>query len=344
MNLKAGRGINTLKFKFQVKQITIIEEPFLQTWGGFFVFTIQQKEIDIKMKRISLEKIILDNEINPREHMNQEYIVELVEAIQGEATIPPIIVFKRDKKNYLSDGFHRYEAHRKAGEDKIEVEIREGGKRKAILFACGVNADHGLRRTNADKRFVVTKLLKDKKWGQWSDGKIAKRCAVSQAFVSKLKRELTQNGFEFPTSRLGANGKIIDTKNIGKRESSHGTGSTTKYTKTVKLNTADLANDNLDIETDDNSDVKKEKKKEGSNKRTDTKSNSTHKISKKEISQTAQQISNLSSRLSILNAMLQENERWTNHRTKKLVKIKNELDTAYTYLTEFIENIIENFN
>jgi len=292
----------------------------------------------MKIETLSLEKIKIDNEINPRKQPNEEYIDELVEAIQGGAKIPPLVVFRKDKNNYLVDGFHRYAAYRKVEEDKIKVEIHEGGKREAILFACSANAKHGLRRTNADKRLVVTKLLKDEKWRKWSDGHIAEHCAVSQAFVSKVKRELTQNGFEFPDRRMGRNRKNIDTKNIGKRKSTD--RDATKNTESFNLDTANLADDDLNIETDDNSETEKKK----SNKHTDTKSNNIYKLSKKEISQTTGHISNLTSRLTTLNTMFQEAKRWTNQRAKKLVKIKNELDTAYTYLTEVIENIIENSN
>jgi hypothetical protein len=340
MNLMVGRGINYRKFEFQENTLQKLKSRSCTIRGGFLFSTIEQKEIEMTIEIISLEQIKINNEINSRKHPNEEYIEELVEAIQGGAKIPPLVVFRKYKNNYLVDGFHRYEAYRKVRKDKIKVEIHDGGKRKATLFACGANAKHGLRRTNADKRLVVTKLLKDKKWRKWSDGKIAHRCAVSQAFVSKVKRELTQNDFEFPTSRITKNGKTMDTENIGKRKSTDGIGNTTKSTESFNLDTTDLTNDDSGVESDDNSENKKEK----SNKRTNTTSNSTHKLSKKEIAQTTQQISNLTKRLAKLNTMFQESKRWTNQRTKKLRKIKNELDTAYTYLTEAIENIVENSN
>ncbi len=53
------------------------------------------------------------------------------------------------------------------------------GKRDAILYACGANATNGIRRTNADKRQAVERLLTDEKWSLWSNVTIAKHCLVS---------------------------------------------------------------------------------------------------------------------------------------------------------------------
>jgi hypothetical protein len=63
--------------------------------------------------------------------------------------------------------------------------------RDAILYAVCANASHGLKRTNRDKRNAAMTLLKDPKWSAWSDGEIARRCAVTQQFVSKLRSSLT---------------------------------------------------------------------------------------------------------------------------------------------------------
>lgn len=58
-------------------------------------------------------------------------------------------------------------------------------------MAC--NAQHGKRRTNADKRRSVMRLLEDEKWGKWSDREIAKRCGVGNRMVSDTRRSLCQN-------------------------------------------------------------------------------------------------------------------------------------------------------
>ena len=71
--------------------------------------------------------------------------------------------------------------------------MRTAGAALGIFFhscSVGCNAAHGQRRSNDDKRLAVSKLLKDKKWGKWSDREIAKRCHVSHTFVDNLRTSL----------------------------------------------------------------------------------------------------------------------------------------------------------
>jgi hypothetical protein len=102
------------------------------------------------------------------------------------------------------------------------VNIYEGTQRDAILHAVGANANHGLRRTNADKIKAVLTLLKDSEWRQWSDTEIAKKCRVSQPFVSNKRKELTNNGYEWSSTRKCADGRIMETSNIGAKTNSEG--------------------------------------------------------------------------------------------------------------------------
>jgi len=55
-----------------------------------------------------------------------------------------------------------------------------------------------MRRTNADKRRTVLRLLDDAEWSQWSDNEIAKRCGVSRTIVVSLRPpiSLAQNASE----------------------------------------------------------------------------------------------------------------------------------------------------
>jgi hypothetical protein len=45
------------------------------------------------------------------------------------------------------------------------------------------NSDHGLPRSNEDKRRAVATLFNDPEWSRWSSRKIAKQCAVSPDLV-----------------------------------------------------------------------------------------------------------------------------------------------------------------
>jgi hypothetical protein len=144
------------------------------------------------MKNISISKIRIDGGTQNRVQLNEETVAEYSDAITDGAKFPPVTVFFDGSDYWLADGFHRYHAHRKIGALDIDSDVREGTKRDAILHSVGVNASHGLRRTNADKRKAVETLLSDEEWASWSDNQVAKCCQVSQPFVSKI-RNVTYN-------------------------------------------------------------------------------------------------------------------------------------------------------
>ncbi|MEX2673523.1 MAG: hypothetical protein WD294_15600 [Phycisphaeraceae bacterium] len=89
----------------------------------------------------------------------------------------------------------------------------------AILYSVGANADHGLRRTNADKRASVETLLADDEWAKWSDNKIAKACGVSPTTVGTARSSLSNLDSEprTYTDRHG-NTSTMNTSNIGRRK------------------------------------------------------------------------------------------------------------------------------
>ncbi len=95
-------------------------------------------------------------------------------------------------------------AARKLERETIEAEVLDGDARQAILHGIGSNASHGLRRTQADKRRAVERLLRDEEWSKWSDRKIAKVAKVDHKTVGKIRRDLL--GGDFPTAR--PNGEI----------------------------------------------------------------------------------------------------------------------------------------
>lgn len=145
---------------------------------------------------LRLEEIRTDGGTQPRAALNQDVISDYAEAVLGGAQFPPVDVFYDGQRYWLADGFHRYHAHRGAGRDTIWAVTHQGTQRAAQLFSAGVNAEHGLRRTNDDKRRAVMVLLNDAEWSQWSDREIARQCRVSQPFVSGLRKELSDKDYQ----------------------------------------------------------------------------------------------------------------------------------------------------
>jgi len=81
-------------------------------------------------------------------------------------------------------------------------------QRDALLYSISFNAEHGLPRTNADKRKAVRLLLADAEWGQWSYREIARHCQVSQVFASKLRKAASDNGYQMKP-RKGKRGNTV---------------------------------------------------------------------------------------------------------------------------------------
>jgi hypothetical protein len=138
-----------------------------------------------------------------RAEMRVETVNDYATDMLDGATFPPVVVFHDGADFWLADGFHRVEATRKIGHDTIAAEIRDGSARDAVLYGVGSNASHGLRRTQADKRRAVERLLKDPEWARWSDRQIAEAAKVDHKTVGKVRRELAG---EFPTGKPNSRG------------------------------------------------------------------------------------------------------------------------------------------
>lgn len=147
--------------------------------------------------QLELNRIVIDGGTQPRVAIDDAVVADYAEALREGAAFPPVVVFHDGAKYWLADGFHRYHAHRQAGLDCIEAHVHEGTRREAILFSVGANSDHGLRRTNGDKRKAVLVLLNDDMWSTWSNVEIARHCAVDEKTVRIHRKELTS---EIPKS------------------------------------------------------------------------------------------------------------------------------------------------
>jgi hypothetical protein len=150
-------------------------------------------EVEWQVRRIPLDAIRVDPTVQQRAAGTcQDVVDEYAEAMRNGVALPPIVVFgNADGPFYLGDGFHRLDAHRSAHPDAkdIECKVHPGDRDDALLFACGANAQHGLRRSRSDKLKAVTTLIDSERWSQWSDREISRQCGVSHPFVAAVRRE-----------------------------------------------------------------------------------------------------------------------------------------------------------
>jgi hypothetical protein len=147
---------------------------------------------------------IKDGGAQMRVEIKPEIVRDYADDMLDGAVFPPVILYHDGTDYWLADGYHRVEAARKIGIETIEADIREGRARDAILCGIGANAAHGLRRTQADKRRAIERLLTDPEWSRLADRKIAAFAKVDHKTVAKVRRELTG---EIPTTKP-TNGEI----------------------------------------------------------------------------------------------------------------------------------------
>ena len=171
---------------------------------------------DPRSESVNLADVRTDGGTQARAALCEETVAEYAAAVEANAKMPRVVVFYDGSVYWLADGFHRVAARIRAGRLTVPAEVHQGTRRDAVLYACGANANHGLRRTNADKRRAVETLLRDEEWRTWSNIQIAKACGVGDTFVARVRAEVTPIGSE-STPRKGADGRTINTANIGKR-------------------------------------------------------------------------------------------------------------------------------
>lgn len=157
---------------------------------------------------IEIAKLTLDVTTQARAAINNEVIEAYAEHLQSGGTFPAVKVFY-DRKNYwLADGWHRVMAHQKIGSKSIAEDIAPGSRQDAIRYALGANRDHGLRRTNADKRRAVEIALRE--FPDLSSRAIAEMCAVSHPTVESARGQVekfTTSTNAQPEKRTGKDGK-----------------------------------------------------------------------------------------------------------------------------------------
>lgn len=149
---------------------------------------------------------------------HEDTILEYAEAMKAGVVFPPVVVFRdADEALWLADGFQRIDAADRCKRKTVDADVREGSVRDAILYACGANIDHGLRRNRDDARRAILQLLQDPEWVQRSDLWISEICRVSPTTVGKYRASLSKlEGAPAATKRKTKDGRVMEITNLGK--------------------------------------------------------------------------------------------------------------------------------
>jgi uncharacterized ParB-like nuclease family protein len=162
-------------------------------------------------KIMNIGALVMDERLQSRTEINEGTVSEYAEAILEGADFPPVLVYFDGINYYLTDGYHRLFAHKRAEKVSILCNVVQGTLRDAVFHSTGVNSAHGMRRTYADKRKAVMTLLDDFEWEGMSNGQISKHCHVSPTFVSDLRKGVGKDTSD-TVKYTSPSGKVMEKK------------------------------------------------------------------------------------------------------------------------------------
>ena len=168
---------------------------------------------------MKLSQITLDTSLQMREKISEEVVQEYCKDLLNGDKFPPVVLFHDGDKYYIGDGWTRIFAHKQAGLEIINADVRMGSYNDAMDYALGkANSGHGQRYTNADKRKKVLKAVYLERYKELSSRKLADVCDVSHEFVAKVRNETGTKPTAVKTTQNGKPVVMNDTTDQFKKE------------------------------------------------------------------------------------------------------------------------------
>lgn len=146
---------------------------------------------DYVFEKVAVDAIEATAATQVRVRLDRQMIEQYTEDFKNGAGFPPLTCFREENSEriILADGFHRHRAAINAGRTEIGCNIYVGGMREALVEALGSNAEHGFRRSKADKRHAVQMALKDPELSTLTNKEVADICRVHENTVRKILNE-----------------------------------------------------------------------------------------------------------------------------------------------------------
>ncbi len=135
--------------------------------------------------KVALESIEWDTSIQCRAALDVQVIHEYAERMTAGDDFPRVEVCGTKKRCWIADGWHRVNAAREINAKDIKAMLYPGGRVTALKRALGANAQHGHRRSNADKRRSVEIALRE--FPKLSSRAIAEMCGVGKDMVQAAR-------------------------------------------------------------------------------------------------------------------------------------------------------------
>lgn len=131
---------------------------------------------------VAVKDIVVDPEINFRDGLDPEVVERYKESGR---MLPPVTVFLVDGQLLLADGFHRLEALKQLGVERVVVDQHPGDKETARGRAAIANVTHGKPLTREERNRAVVWLYN---YGL-PTADIARHFALSESMVSRIATE-----------------------------------------------------------------------------------------------------------------------------------------------------------
>jgi ParB-like chromosome segregation protein Spo0J len=125
--------------------------------------------------------------------------------IQLEGRWPPILVASRDHS--VIDGHHRVAAAKTLGQVEVSCVLFDGSPDDAYLESVRRNVVHGLPLTLKERERAAAHIVR--RYGRWSDRRIAELCALSPTTIARVRHASTSRGKSRPSDATGPSGSRI---------------------------------------------------------------------------------------------------------------------------------------
>lgn len=166
---------------------------------------------------VPLAELTADGATQWRVKNSSKAIEDMAEHLRAGGQLPPIDVFvDRDGTKRVSDGHHRIGAYRSAGMDQVPARLHKGNEDDAFLFGVRIGVGNkSVRARREDIRHAALEILRRKLTK--SDNKTAQLLGVGNSTISRWRAEWESTlSLGKSPHREGADGRVINTANIGK--------------------------------------------------------------------------------------------------------------------------------
>lgn len=152
-----------------------------------------------KLVRVDEIEVTEALQMRANEPPSEEY-EEILRKRKSEWPFPDLRCVEDGDRLLLVSGFTRLRAALKAGRKSVPVEFVRGSWKDALELAVGENAEHGYRRTKADRRRAILRAHEE---GIASPTALSKLCKVSRTTVYEVLESIkpTEERAEKPKAK-----------------------------------------------------------------------------------------------------------------------------------------------